>query len=271
MQAFASSMATLLAFLLFGDLAACGAGEHVRHRRATQAPLQAAAAGLRGPPNQASITAPDDWPMKLEEAVNAGLMPQSLALAVSPSSDGGNKKSSRVSMQLAQEELTALIAKLTMGCGRRFSAVLEGKSPSLHSFQSNGNTSAEGCESLRGSLCKTQAHMHNKAQDVGTARRMQEAVDVTGQSCFPKECLTTADLQPLASFLRGKAQENLPGLTGEVALQVDCTASGGGVASVGDIVTPTKATSLHSAAPGVASAPLAAMVLAYLVLAFISM
>jgi len=271
MQAFASSMATLLAFLLFWDLAACGTGEHVRHHQATQAPLQAAAAGLRGPPNQASITAPDDWPMKLEEAVNAGLMPQSLALAVSPSSDGGNKKSSRVSMQLAQEELAALTAKLTASCGSRFSAVLEGKSPSLHTFQSNGNTSDEGCRSLNGSMCKIQAHMHNKAQEMGSARRMQTAVDVTGQGCLPRECLSTSDLQPLANFLRGKAQENLPGLSAEVALHVDCTASGGGMASVGDIATHTNATSLHSAASSVASVPLAAMVLAYLVLAFISM
>jgi len=260
MQAFTSSMATMLASVLFGELATCGAGEHVRHHRATQAPLQAAASGLRGPPNQAS----DDWPMRLEGALSTGLMPQTLALSVSPSGKGGDKSSSRVSMQLAQEELVALTAKLSTGCRSRFSALIEGKSASLHTFQSNGNTSDEGCRSLNGSLCKTQAHMHNKAQEMGSARRMQKAVDVTGQGCLPRECLSTSDLQPLANFLRGKAQENLPGLSSEVALHVDCTASGGGVASVGDVLTPTKGTSLHSVAPGVASVPLAAMVLAFI-------
>jgi len=264
MQAFASSMATLLTSVLLGELATCGAVRDVRHHRANQAPLQAAAAGLRSPPKQSSITASNDWPMRLEGALSTGLMPQPLALAVSPSSKGGDKSSSRVSMQLAQEELAALTAKLTASCGSRFSAVLEGKSPSLHTFQSNGNTSDEGCRSLNGSLCKTQAHMHNKAQEMGSARRMQKAVDVTGQGCLPRECLSTSDLQPLANFLRGKAQENLPGLSSEVALHVDCTASGGGVASVGDVLTPTKGTSLHSVAPGVASVPLAAMVLAFI-------
>merc|ERR1719510_873854 len=129
-------MASLLASLLLGQLATCGAGEHVRHSRATQAPLQAAASGLRGPPSQASATASDNWPMRLEGALSAGLMPQPLALAASPSSKGGgDKSSSRVSMQLAQEELAALTAKLTTGCKTRFSALLEGKSASLHTFQ----------------------------------------------------------------------------------------------------------------------------------------
>jgi len=259
MQAFAGNMATLLASVLFAALAKFGAGEHVaRHNHAThQAPLQAAAAGLRGPSNQqVSIGAPDDWSMRLEGALNAGLMPQPLALAASPSK-GADTTSSRVSMQLAEEELTALTSKLSVSCKGRFSALVEGKSPSFHTFQSNGNASEASCRSLNGSLCKTQAHMHNKGQEVGTGRRMQKAVDVVGEGCLPKECLTTSDLEPLASFLRGKAQSSLPGLSAEVALHVDCTARGGGVASVGDIVTSSKPTLLHSAALGAASVRLA--------------
>jgi len=267
MQAFAGNMATMLASVLFAHLATCGAG----HRHATQAPLQAGAAGLRGPANQASITASDDWPARLEGALSNGLMPQPLAFAVSPSSQSGDKASSRVSMQLAEEELAKLTAKLTTSCKSRFSALLDGKSPSLHTFQSNGNASEASCRSLNGSLCRTKAHMHDKAQDMGSGRRMQKAVDVTGQGCLPSECLATSDLQPLASFFREKAQSSMPGLSAQVALHVDCTASGGGAVSVGDIVTPTKATSLHSAALGVASMPLAAVVSAYSVLAFVSM
>merc|ERR1719350_1231406 len=139
-------------------------------------------------------------------------MPQPLALAISPSSKGSDK-SSHVSMQLAEEELGALTAKLSTNCRNRFSALVEGKSPSLHTFQSNGNASDASCRSLNGRLCQTQARMHNKAQDTGTGRRMQKAVDVTGQGCLPSECLATSDLQPLANFFRRKAQENLPGLS----------------------------------------------------------
>jgi len=267
MQAFVGNMATLLVSMLFAELATCSAGEHVgRHNRAThQAPLQAATAGLRGPSDQQA--APDDWSVRLEGALSAGLMPQPLALAASPSK-GGETTSSRVSMQLAQEELAALTSKLSVSCKDRFSALLEGKSPSLHTFQSGGNATEESCRSLNGGLCKTQAHIHDKAKDMGTGRKMRKAIDVMGQGCLPKECLTTSDLQPLANFLRGKAQSTMPGMSAEVALHVDCTASGGGVASVGDIVTSSKPTLMHSAAIGVASVPLAATVLAYSVMSF---
>jgi len=183
---------------------------------------------------------PEAWQMELQAELDAGFLLQPLALASSPKEAGNNstkggqdgKAGRPVAMQLSEEELKGLSAKLTPGCEARFSALLEGKGPPLHTFGIHDSSEAS-CQSLNGSLCETQAHVQQGTIEMQDGRKMSSAVDVTGKGCLPRECMAATDLQVLASFMQGKAKETIPGMDAHVALHVDCSKSGGRVATVG--------------------------------------
>uniref|UniRef100_A0A7S1MCK3 Uncharacterized protein n=1 Tax=Alexandrium catenella TaxID=2925 RepID=A0A7S1MCK3_ALECA len=139
-----------------------------------------------------------------------------------------------IAMQVPQEELDKLSAKLSAGCEERFSAILRGKGPALSDFGGphGNNATSAGCQKLNGSLCTTKANvMHMRSAPNG--RKMRSTLEAQGQGCLPSECLDKSDLQVLASFMQLKARELVPGTGVEVELHVDCSSSGGSVAAVG--------------------------------------
>lgn len=145
----------------------------------------------------------------------------------------GNEKqpAQPVQVQVPEEEMKKFVAKLSSGCGKRFTQLLEGKGPQLHTFGAQGATDEGSCTQLNGTICATEAHI---TEDKATGgRTMQSTVDVEGNGCLPNECMAKDDLGHLTEFMHSRAKDTIPGTSVEVTLSVDCSKSGGSKAVMG--------------------------------------
>jgi len=155
---------------------------------------------------------------------------------------GDKSKRQPVSMQVPESEVNDFVKELSSSCGKRFTAMLHGRGPSLEAFGADNAASASSsstpheaemsCKALNGSICLTRAHVAQE-KDVGAGRQMQSTVEVQGRGCLPRECVAKGDLQVLAAFMQLKAKETIPGMGVHVELRVNCTGSGGSTAAVG--------------------------------------
>lgn len=158
---------------------------------------------------------------------------------------GDKSERQPVSMQVPESEVNDFVKELSSSCGKRFTAMLHGKGPSLEAFGADGagassdssqHEAKASCTALNGSICVTRAHVAQE-KDVGAGRQMQSTVDVQGHGCLPRECVAKGDLQVLAAFMQLKAKETIPGMGVHVELRVNCTNSGGSTAAVGVATT----------------------------------
>lgn len=135
-----------------------------------------------------------------------------------------------VGVQVEEKVIEKLQSDLSPECRKRYSAMMAGKGPSMHSFNEHDadETSSQCKEKLQGNLCTSKARV-SESVDAPDGRKMSQNIEVQGKSCLPKECTQQNDLQVLASFMHAQTKEMMPGEDVKVALHVDCTQSGGGL------------------------------------------
>lgn len=151
-----------------------------------------------------------------------------------------------VNMQVPDTELKKITSSLSSKCNAQFSAMLDGKGPKLHHFSASTDAeeSKAECSSLEGLVCHTKAQISEDKDMQG--RTVKSQVMVEGDGCLPNMCMGEGDLKVLATFMQGKAKETIPGSGVEVNLHVDCSGSGGAIASV----APDGAVVSNQMAPG---------------------
>merc|ERR1719401_30050 len=117
--------------------------------------------------------------------------------------------------------------------------MMRGTESQLHSFGKAapgvpgvGKADKAACDALNGSICPTSALVaHRKTMSGG--RMSSSTQQVEGDGCLPRMCTEQNDLTLLASFLRSRAREVLPGQDVEIELSVNCTGVGGSAVSIG--------------------------------------
>mmetsp|Transcript_44218 Transcript_44218/g.137722 ORF Transcript_44218/g.137722 Transcript_44218/m.137722 type:complete len:283 (-) Transcript_44218:133-981(-) len=234
-----------IAFVAACTFLAPACGSYIR--RSAAAPLHAE---TPQPHLQGAVLEP--WQRAVQESLSVNFWqlmpktPKSVEMAKEPqrnstSAQVGEGKTAEkqgqgqpVAMQVSQEELDKIAARLSPSCEARFDAILEGKGPQLHDFGGprGGDATQAGCQRLNGSLCATRASIV-QSRDAPNGRKIRSTLEAEGQGCLPSDCLDGRDLEVLAGFMQLKAKELVPGTAVRVELHVDCKQSGGSVASVG--------------------------------------
>mmetsp|Transcript_40490 Transcript_40490/g.116387 ORF Transcript_40490/g.116387 Transcript_40490/m.116387 type:complete len:267 (-) Transcript_40490:90-890(-) len=239
------------AALLVSTRAAAGGGRHaVGDKPQVQAQLRPSTAA------KAAVAAQADASLRTKLATSLGflLIPGEVAAGAEKKAVKDEKDTAKsgqpVTMQVPEGELKNLTAKLSAKCEVQFNQMLHGKSM-LHTFGDSGSTSEGDCTKLSGSLCQIDTHMEQAADHKG--RSMKSTTHVAGKSCLPGDCMAQTDLQVLAAFMRSKAQQTLAGADVDINLRVDCSKSGGSVASLGPTGSAGALIPGHSAAPRGAS------------------
>jgi len=154
--------------------------------------------------------------------------------------DEGKKKKTEqpVQVQVPDSEMEQFMSTLSTGCSGRFKQMLAGKGGDLHTFGTAKIEASEaGCTKLDGTVCATHAHIITEKEQHSNGRTMESAMDVSGDSCLPRQCMAQKDLDQLAQFMHKQAKNVIPGQEHEVQLHVDCSKNGGTTAAVG---MPTK-------------------------------
>lgn len=138
-----------------------------------------------------------------------------------------------VAVQIEDKVVEDFQKELSPACEKRFTAMLKGNSPELSSFDTHqgGKAAAKQCGKLDGKVCFTKASV-TETQDAPDGRKLAQTTRVEGHSCVPKECSSQSDLNAYAQFMHGQTANLMPGEAVGVALNVDCSASGGAVASI---------------------------------------
>merc|ERR1719316_347552 len=147
------------------------------------------------------------------------------------SGSGGDQKKQPVGIQVEEKVMQNMQNALSGDCRKRYSAMIAGEGPEMHTFDQHGEAAEESekCEkALEGHLCDTVA-LITENKEVPDGRQMATNVKVEGKSCLPRECSNQNDLQVLSAFMRQQSKEVMPGKEVKVNLHVDCSASGGGV------------------------------------------
>lgn len=139
-----------------------------------------------------------------------------------------------VKRQIPLAEMDNFVKKLSPGCGKAFVDMQAGKG-GLHTFGSRGGVpaNAQGCEKLGGKMCFTDASITKSGKGGAMMRDMLSTTSSSGNSCLPSQCVTTADLGNVASFMQGQVLTIIPGNAHQIKLHVDCTKSGGDSVTVG--------------------------------------
>jgi len=144
---------------------------------------------------------------------------------------GGSPSKQPVGVQVDEKVMNKLQKDLSPACSKRYSAMMKGEGPEMHSFNEHSSKDSKGdqCEKeLKGAECSTLARM-TESQQVPDGRKMTAKTKVEGMSCLPKECTSSQDLSVLAAFMHSQTKEIFPDERIKVALHVDCSASGGAV------------------------------------------
>merc|ERR1719420_97632 len=144
---------------------------------------------------------------------------------------GAGKATQPVGVQVDEKVMDNLQKDLSPDCSKRYSAMMKGEGPEMHSFNEHNPKDSKGdqCEKeLKGSECSTLARM-TESQKVPDGRKMTAKTKVEGVSCLPKECTSQKDLSVLAAFMHRQTKEIFPDERIKVSLHVDCSANGGAI------------------------------------------
>lgn len=144
---------------------------------------------------------------------------------------GADKTKQPVGVQVDEKLMNKLEADLSPECSKRYSAMMKGEGPEMHSFNEHSMKDKKGdqcAKELKGAECSTLARM-TESQKVPDGRKMTAKTKVEGMSCLPKECTSQQDLSVLAAFMHRQTKEIFPDQRIKVALHVDCSASGGAI------------------------------------------
>lgn len=157
--------------------------------------------------------------------------------------DTEGKAKQPVQVQVPEEAVKHFVGLLSKSCATRFTQMLHGKGPQMHTFGSHEmKATEESCAKLKGSICVTQARISNEKKSVTNGRSLDQTIQVSGDSCLPQECMSKSDLSALTNFMHQQAKSTVPGDEHQVELKVDCSKSGG-VAVVAGVPAPVPAKS----------------------------
>lgn len=171
--------------------------------------------------------------------------------------DKGKKTDQPVQVQVPDNELDQFLGTLSQGCSDRFKQMLLGKGGDLHTFgTSQIKASKASCSKLNGTMCATQAHILSEKKQTSNGRTMESTMDVFGDSCLPRECMSSKDLRQLTQFMHKQAKNVIPGQEHQLELHVDCTKNGGTTAAAG---VPQRSGSTSMTATAVACTVLLAL------------
>merc|ERR1719262_1316892 len=161
-----------------------------------------------------------------------------------------------VAVQVDESVLKQLHKDLSPSCSKRFTAMLKGEGPQMHEFAEHGESTGQ-CDKLEGKLCDQEVAITESQVAPKDGRKLEQRLEVTGNSCLPKECMSENDLKTLASFMHKQTKELMPGDATNIELNVDCSKSGGGVVMVGQAgsAQPQKPAQQKSAAFAFALGP----------------
>merc|ERR1719265_1501846 len=180
-----------------------------------------------------------------------------------PAANSGAKSQQPVGVQVDEKVMNNLEKDLSPDCSKRYTAMMKGEGPEMHSFNEHSPKDSKGdqCEKeLKGAECSTLARM-TESQQVPDGRKMTAKTKVEGMSCLPKECTSQQDLSVLAAFMHKQTKEIFPDQRVKVALHVDCSSSGGAIVDANggepDVTEAKKSGAFRMA-------PLAALVFAML-------
>jgi len=192
----------------------------------------------------------------LHTAPAAGSAMEAAASAGAKAPGGTNQP---VAVQVDEGVLKQLHKDLSPTCSKRFGAMLKGEGPQMHQFNEHGESTGQ-CDKLEGKVCDQQVAITESYVAPKDGRKLEQRLEVTGNSCLPKECMSESDLKTLASFMHKQTKEMMPGMDTFIELNVDCSKSGGGTVMVGQSGPAPKAEPKQkSAAFAFAFGPVVAM------------
>merc|ERR1719428_1564203 len=137
-----------------------------------------------------------------------------------------------VAVQVEEHVVEELHKDLSPSCSKRFAAMMKGEGPQMHQFNEHGESTGQ-CDQLEGKLCAQEVAITEAYTAPKDGRHLEQRLEVKGNSCLPKECMSQSDLNTLATFMHKQTKEVLPGQDLLIELNVDCSKSGGGTALVG--------------------------------------
>jgi len=168
--------------------------------------------------------------LALHTAPSAESMASKAPAAGSKAPGGTNQP---VAIQVEEKTLEKLHKDLSPTCSKRFGAMMKGEGPQMHQFNQHGEESTGQCDSLQGKICAQEVAITESMVAPKDGRKLEQRLEVTGNSCLPKECMSESDLNTLASFMHKQTKEMMPGEATNIELNVDCSKSGGGTVMVG--------------------------------------
>lgn len=189
---------------------------------------------LKGWSEQTSLATNSTEDSLVYTGVNNAIEMFTIRAPKAPAADAGagaGKAKQPVGVQVDEKVMNNLEKDLSPACSKRYTAMMQGKGPEMHTFNEHNPKDAKGdqCEKeLQGAECQTLARM-TESQQVPDGRKMTAKTKVAGMSCLPKECTSQEDLSVLATFMHKQTKEIFPDERIKVALHVDCSASGGAV------------------------------------------
>lgn len=163
-----------------------------------------------------------------------------------------------VAVQVDESVLKQLHKDLSPSCSKRFTAMLKGEGPQMHEFNEHGESTGQ-CDKLEGKVCAQEVAITEAYTAPRDGRKLEQRLEVTGNSCLPKECMSESDLKTLGSFMHKQTKEMMPGMDTFIELNVDCSKSGGGTVQVGQSGPKSEEPKQKSAAFVFAFAPVVAM------------
>lgn len=176
-----------------------------------------------------------------EEAGPAGAV-----AAAAKQDDKGKGLLMPVKHQIPLAAMDNFVKTLSKGCGLRFKQMLAGKG-GMDAFGSAAAAAdAYNCAKLGGTMCFTDAHIIQSKMFGFRKRTMETVMSASGDSCLPRECVTSTDLRNVANFMQANVLAIIPGDKHRVELHVDCTKHGGSTITIGDsgtgLLAPTAMT-----------------------------
>eukprot|EP00746_Dinoflagellata_sp_MGD_P007224 gnl/MRDRNA2_/MRDRNA2_114264_c0_seq1.p1 gnl/MRDRNA2_/MRDRNA2_114264_c0~~gnl/MRDRNA2_/MRDRNA2_114264_c0_seq1.p1 ORF type:complete len:251 (-),score=70.14 gnl/MRDRNA2_/MRDRNA2_114264_c0_seq1:91-843(-) len=168
--------------------------------------------------------------LALHTAPSVGAAAASKAAGAAAKAPGGTNQP--VAVQVEEKVVEKLHKDLSPACSKRFSAMMKGEGPQMHQFNEHGESKGQ-CDQLEGKLCAQEVAITEAYTAPKDGRKLEQRLEVTGNSCLPKECMSQSDLNTLATFMHKQTKEVLPGQDLFIELNVDCSKSGGGTVLVG--------------------------------------
>jgi hypothetical protein len=163
-----------------------------------------------------------------------------------------------VAVQVDESVMKQLHKDLSPSCSKRFAAMLKGEGPQMHEFNEHGESTGQ-CDKLEGKICNQEVAITEAYTAPRDGRKLEQRLEVTGNSCLPKECMSESDLKTLGTFMHKQTKEMMPGQDTFIELNVDCSKSGGGHVKVGQAGPKQEEPPKKSAAFAFAFAPVVAM------------